>query len=36
MKWTHRKIRHRGELMAKRKEKLEGLLEIKKKILWQN
>lgn len=36
MKWTHRKIKHRDELIAKRKEKLEGLLEIKKKILWQN
>lgn len=36
MKWIHRKIKHRDELMAKRKEKLERLLEIKKKILWQN
>ena len=36
MKWIHKKIRNRDELMAKRKEKLEGLLEIKKKILWQN
>jgi len=36
MKWTHRKIRKRDELIAKRKEKLEKLLEIKKKILWQN
>lgn len=36
MKWIHKKIKNRDELMAKRKEKLEELLEIKKKILWQN